>query len=125
MPSILHFIAYLTLLTLATATQLPLSVAGKAVRPVKNTPWIHVFYTPVLHPKASSSCLDASGKIILTKTFAAPCSSFSSADSADGKASHIWNENLEPCGVEDRVFKCGKGVANADFTVSGARKGGK
>ncbi|EPE27519.1 hypothetical protein GLAREA_04310 [Glarea lozoyensis ATCC 20868] len=107
------------LIGFSTAKQLPLSKPGQAVKPVKNTPWIHVFYTPVLQPKGSSSCLDASGKIILTKTFASPCSSFSSADSPDGKASHIWNEKLEPCGFEDKVFKCGKGVENANFTYEG------
>jgi hypothetical protein len=118
MLSSLHIAMCVFLIGFSTAKQLPLSKPGQAVNPVKNTPWIHVFYTPVLQPKGSSSCLDASGKIILTKTFASPCSSFSSADSPDGKASHIWNEKLEPCGFEDKVFKCGKGVENANFTVS-------
>lgn len=105
------------LVFLTTASQLPLSKAGSAGFPQKNTPWIHVFYTPVVHPKGSASCLDASGKIILTQTFASPCSAFSSAASPDGKSSHIWNEKLEPCGFENNVFKCGKDVKNTRFTV--------
>ena len=117
MVSPLYLIIFTLSFALTLAKQLPLSKAGQAVSPAKNTPWIHVFYTPVLQPKGSSSCLDASGKIILTKTFAKPCSSFSSADSPDGKSSHIWNEKLEPCGFEGQILKCGHGVQNANFTV--------